>query len=130
MCSVFSDQLSIESYLKGWLHDVGTDTEHLRLVLPMTDGKSLFYIYAIWGNIWELCKAVSGTRIYLKNNFQVNSFRSFTLKYPYTIYTEITMDCTLGCPLSLKCDLQERLLDPHFLPFLSSYVRHPTFRFK
>ncbi len=66
MTSVDNDVLSLQNVFKSWLHDLGTDSEHLHLLLPPAPGDG--------GGVRELHS------------------------------------------LTLKCDMQERILDPCSLP--------------
>lgn len=63
---VFPGATQLDSFFRGWLHDVSTDSEHVQLVLP-PDGAG-------------------------------------------------------GEKLVLKCDVQERILDPNLLPVAYQFV--------
>ena len=67
LTSIDNDVLSLQNVFKSWLHDCGTDSEHLHLVLPPT----------------------------------------------HTYSGELMV--------TLKCDLQERVLDPSSIPVLGQY---------
>ena len=36
--SVHIGGVALENYFKEWLHDVGTDTEHLHIIMPGDEG--------------------------------------------------------------------------------------------
>ena len=67
LTSIDNDVLSLQNVFKSWLHDCGTDSEHLHLMLPPTH-------------------TYSGEQM-----------------------------------ITLKCDMQERVLDPNSIPVLGQH---------
>ncbi|XP_040445201.1 meiosis 1 arrest protein isoform X4 [Falco naumanni] len=92
--------ISLEMLFKTWLHDYGTEREHLHLLLP-SGGFS----------------HATAPRTTLSISFSLPLCRE--LLHPTAL--KITQACPMGMfshvphPMCLKCDLQERLLDPALL---------------
>ncbi|XP_055557001.1 meiosis 1 arrest protein isoform X1 [Falco biarmicus] len=92
--------ISLEMLFKTWLHDYGTEREHLHLLLP-SGGFS----------------RATAPRTTLSISFSLPLCREL----PHPTALKITQACPMGMfshvphPMCLKCDLQERLLDPALL---------------
>ena len=88
MQTVENNTLSLQNTFRCWLHDYGTDCEHLHLILPHTSSSSLRSREDIRDDTWGSSDLMEGAVGGLDNEkIRRNG-------------------------LILKCDIRERLLDP------------------